>query len=104
MTRVPSFSLAETQKIEFSKIPIMLANNGPATQMKLNEPRPNDIGILALEAYIPKRYVSQSDLEEFDGVSSGKYTIGLGQTNMAVLDDRHDINSISLSGMRYTFL
>jgi hydroxymethylglutaryl-CoA synthase len=32
--------------------------------------------------------VEQSELEKFDGVSSGKYTIGLGQTKMAFCDDR----------------
>lgn len=36
-------------------------------------------------------------LEQFDGVSSGKYTIGLGQTNMAFCGDREDINSICLT-------
>jgi hydroxymethylglutaryl-CoA synthase len=28
------------------------------------------------------------DLEKFDGVSQGKYTIGLGQTKMSFCDDR----------------
>lgn len=32
--------------------------------------------------------VDQSELEKFDGVSSGKYTIGLGQTKMSFCDDR----------------
>lgn len=34
------------------------------------------------------QYVEQSELEKFDGVSSGKYTIGLGQTKMSFCDDR----------------
>lgn len=34
------------------------------------------------------QYVEQSELEKFDGVSSGKYTIGLGQTKMTFCDDR----------------
>ena len=38
-------------------------------------PKPN-VGILAMDAYFPGRYVSQDDLEQADGVSSGKYTIG----------------------------
>jgi hydroxymethylglutaryl-CoA synthase len=38
-----------------------------------------NIGILALETYFPPTYVSQQDLEQFDKVSKGKYTIGLGQ-------------------------
>jgi len=32
--------------------------------------------------------VEQSELEKFDGVSAGKYTIGLGQTRMSFCDDR----------------
>jgi hydroxymethylglutaryl-CoA synthase len=32
--------------------------------------------------------VDQSELEKFDGVSQGKYTIGLGQTKMSFCDDR----------------
>jgi hypothetical protein len=32
--------------------------------------------------------VEQSELEKFDGVSTGKYTIGLGQTKMSFCDDR----------------
>jgi hypothetical protein len=34
-------------------------------------------GIHGIEIYFPKTYVSQSALEEFDGIPSGKYTIGL---------------------------
>ena len=32
--------------------------------------------------------VDQTELEKFDGVSPGKYTIGLGQTKMSFCDDR----------------
>jgi 3-hydroxy-3-methylglutaryl CoA synthase len=32
--------------------------------------------------------VDQTELEKFDGVSQGKYTIGLGQTKMSFCDDR----------------
>lgn len=32
--------------------------------------------------------VDQSELEKFDGVAQGKYTIGLGQTKMSFCDDR----------------
>jgi hydroxymethylglutaryl-CoA synthase len=42
------------------------------------------------------RYVSQADLEESDGCA-GKYTIGLGQSNMAFSDDSEDIGSIFLT-------
>lgn len=34
------------------------------------------------------QYVEQSELEAADGVSMGKYTIGLGQTKMSICDDR----------------
>jgi hydroxymethylglutaryl-CoA synthase len=39
------------------------------------------------------QYVAQSDLEKFLGASTGKYTIGLGQTNMSFCDDREGMNS-----------
>lgn len=37
-------------------------------------------------------------MEAFDGVSAGKYTIGLGTERMAFCDDREDIHSMSLTG------
>ena len=40
--------------------------------------RPQNIGILAIEIYFPTTYVAQADLETFDKVGAGKYTIGLG--------------------------
>ena len=78
-------------------------------------PRPKDVGILAMEVYFPHRVcihllppvpiiltsfqcISEADLEVFDGVPSGKYTIGLGQEYMACCDDREDINSFALNG------
>ncbi|CAE7090669.1 unnamed protein product [Rhizoctonia solani] len=59
--------------------------------------RPINVGILAMEVYFPKRCVSEVDLETYDGVSAGKYTVGLGQEFMAYTDDREDINSFALS-------
>jgi len=50
-----------------------------------------------LEVYFPRRCISEEDLEVFDGVAKGKYTIGLGQEYMACTDDREDINSFALS-------
>jgi hypothetical protein len=50
-----------------------------------------DVGILAMEAYVPKRYVCQEELEAYDGVSRGKYTVGLGQREMAFVDDRYGV-------------
>ena len=61
------------------------------------KPRAYDVGLLATEIYFPNTFVSQSDLEVFNSVSKGKYTIGLGQTTMACLNDREDINSITLT-------
>lgn len=67
---------------------------------------PKNFGIIGMEMYIPKKvisltqFVDQAELEVFDGVSAGKYTIGLGQTRMSVCDDREDINSICLSAVK----
>ena len=41
------------------------------------------MGILGMEIYFPQTYVDQTDLEAHDGVSKGKYTIGLGQLAMS---------------------
>ncbi|KAH3903661.1 hydroxymethylglutaryl-CoA synthase SCDLUD_001309 [Saccharomycodes ludwigii] len=60
-------------------------------------PRPQNIGIKGIEIYIPSQCVNQAELEKYDGVSSGKYTIGLGQTNMAFVNDREDIYSMALT-------
>ncbi|ODM19209.1 Hydroxymethylglutaryl-CoA synthase [Aspergillus cristatus] len=59
--------------------------------------RPQNIGIKAIEVYFPRQCVDQAELEKHDGVSEGKYTIGLGQTKMSFCDDREDIYSISLT-------
>ncbi|KAG8169443.1 hypothetical protein KVR01_000188 [Diaporthe batatas] len=61
--------------------------------------RPQNIGVKAIEVYFPSQYVEQSELEQFDGVSAGKYTIGLGQTKMAFCDDREDIYSFALTAV-----
>lgn len=58
---------------------------------------PNDVGIIAIEVYFPSQYVDQSELEDFDGVSKGKYTIGLGQDKMGFCSDIEDINSLCLT-------
>jgi hydroxymethylglutaryl-CoA synthase len=41
----------------------------------------------------------QSKLEAFDGVGSGKYTMGLGQLRQAFVDDREDVNSIAMNAV-----
>ncbi|XP_014674710.1 PREDICTED: hydroxymethylglutaryl-CoA synthase 1-like isoform X2 [Priapulus caudatus] len=58
---------------------------------------PKDVGIIALEIYFPSQYVDQSELEDFDGVSKGKYTIGLGQSKMGFCSDREDVQSLCLT-------
>ncbi|KAM0750580.1 hydroxymethylglutaryl-CoA synthase [Meredithblackwellia eburnea MCA 4105] len=59
--------------------------------------RPKNVGIHAIDLYFPKRCISETDLETFDGVSAGKYTIGLGVEKMAFCDDREDISSFLLN-------
>uniref|UniRef100_T1H0D5 Hydroxymethylglutaryl-CoA synthase n=1 Tax=Megaselia scalaris TaxID=36166 RepID=T1H0D5_MEGSC len=58
---------------------------------------PENVGILALDIIFPSQYVDQTELEEFDGASSGKYTIGLGQSKMGFCSDREDVNSLCLT-------
>jgi hydroxymethylglutaryl-CoA synthase len=49
--------------------------------------------------------VLQGELEEYDGVSSGKYTIGLGQTKMGFCTDREDVHSLCLTVVtRYPYI
>ena len=62
--------------------------------------RPQNIGILGMEIYFPPTYVDQGDLEAFDKVGKGKYTIGLGQLAMSFVQDREDVNSISLTALK----
>jgi len=61
---------------------------------------PDDVGIISMEVYFPSQYVDQSELEAFDGVSQGKYTIGLGQSQMGFCSDREDINSLCLTAVQ----
>ena len=54
---------------------------------KVDEGPPENVGILALEPYFPSTYLEQSELEAHNGVSAGKYTIGLGQAQMSLCTD-----------------
>nr|BAM38487.2 3-hydroxy-3-methylglutaryl coenzyme A synthase-2 [Nasutitermes takasagoensis] len=58
---------------------------------------PEDVGIIAIELIFPSQYVEQSELEIYDNVSAGKYTVGLGQGKMGFCTDREDINSLCLT-------
>jgi hydroxymethylglutaryl-CoA synthase len=42
----------------------------------------DNVGIIAMEMYFPRTYVDQAELEQFDHVDTGKYTIGLGLKHM----------------------
>ncbi|KAJ7908912.1 hydroxymethylglutaryl-coenzyme A synthase N terminal-domain-containing protein [Mycena leptocephala] len=53
----------------------------------------------AIESPRPKDCISEAELEEYDSVSKGKYTIGLGEQYMAWPDDREDINSFALNAV-----
>jgi hydroxymethylglutaryl-CoA synthase len=64
--------------------------------MKMGE-WPTDVGIVALELFFPSQYVEQNELEAYDKVSAGKYTVGLGQARMGFCTDREDINSLCLT-------
>uniref|UniRef100_A0A8D8YGF7 Hydroxymethylglutaryl-CoA synthase n=1 Tax=Cacopsylla melanoneura TaxID=428564 RepID=A0A8D8YGF7_9HEMI len=58
---------------------------------------PENVGILGIEFYFPSQYVDQTELEAYDKVSAGKYTVGLGQAKMGFCSDLEDINSICLT-------
>ncbi|GAA6007870.1 hypothetical protein JCM10207_004907 [Rhodosporidiobolus poonsookiae] len=62
--------------------------------------RPQNVGIHAIDLYFPLRCIDEADLERFDGVPAGKYTIGLGAERMAFCDDREDINSFLLTATK----
>ncbi|GAA5970825.1 hypothetical protein JCM11641_004468 [Rhodosporidiobolus odoratus] len=59
--------------------------------------RPQNVGVHGIDLYFPLRCIDEADLERFDGVAAGKYTIGLGAEKMAFCDDREDINSFLLT-------
>jgi hydroxymethylglutaryl-CoA synthase len=56
-----------------------------------------DVGVLAMDIYFPPTCVLQEELETHDGVSKGKYTIGLGQDSMAFCTEVEDVISMSLT-------
>lgn len=56
-----------------------------------------NVGILAIDVYTPSTFISQSELEDFSGVSKGKYTLGLGQEGLGFCGDAEDVNSLALT-------
>ncbi|KAM5201494.1 hydroxymethylglutaryl-CoA synthase, mitochondrial [Hipposideros larvatus] len=69
----------------------------PAAPLAKTDTWPKDVGILALEIYFPAQYVDQTDLEKYNNVGTGKYTVGLGQTRMGFCSVQEDINSLCLT-------
>lgn len=64
-----------------------------------SKPDLSKFGIVHFSVYVPRLAVSQADLEVFDNASSGKYTIGLGQSFMSFVSDREDVISIALTAV-----
>ena len=60
---------------------------------------PRDVGIHAMDIYFPSTFVSQSALEQYNGVPAGKYTLGLGQLGLAFVNDREDVYSMALTAV-----
>lgn len=58
---------------------------------------PDNVGILGMEVYFPKTCVNQTELEKYDKVGAGKYTVGLGLSHMGFCGDLEDINSLCLT-------
>ncbi|CAJ0929675.1 unnamed protein product, partial [Mesorhabditis belari] len=58
---------------------------------------PENVGIRGIEVYYPRLAVRQDQLEKSDAASTGKYTIGLGQNQMAFFADQEDVVSIALT-------
>lgn len=73
--------------------------NGAQNGHQKERSHAKDVGIVAMELYFPSTYVEQSELEVFDGISAGKYTIGHGQERMGFCTDREDIVSFCLTAV-----
>jgi len=94
LQRHPSFGRKNSKNNATKKIP----TSSPKTKAAA-APRGNgkNVGILALEVYTPRTYISQTALEEHSGVSAGRYTLGLGQEGLAITGDAEDVNSMALT-------
>lgn len=77
--------------------PTHSAGTLPLPSASPREQRQSNVGILRIAIYFPRCAVAQEKLELFDGVSSGKYTIGLGQSYMSFVTDCEDVISLSLT-------
>ncbi|XP_039340469.1 hydroxymethylglutaryl-CoA synthase, mitochondrial isoform X2 [Mauremys reevesii] len=85
----PAHLTAATQQASFSTVSV--------EHLSRSDSWPKDVGILALEVYFPSQYVEQVELEKYDGVEAGKYTLGLGQKQMGFCSAHEDINSLCLT-------
>jgi len=56
-------------------------------------------GICSMEVHFPQTFVSQEELEKYDNVKPGKYTLGLGQSRMAFTTEREDVCSLALTAV-----
>lgn len=66
----------------------------------MSEPTQGQYGIVALEVYIPKLYINQSEFEEVKGIPKGKIQIGLGQEQMSFVSHLEDVNSMALTVLK----
>ncbi|KAM6530085.1 hypothetical protein FALCPG4_008210 [Fusarium falciforme] len=60
---------------------------------------PQNVGIKAMEIYVPPQCLDQTLFEKHQGVSAGKYTIGLGLQYMNFCTDREDVCSLALTAV-----
>lgn len=65
----------------------------------VDRPTLTQVGICAMSVYIPRTAVAHVDLEIFDKVPTGKYTLGLGQRFMSFVTDREDVVSLALTAV-----
>ncbi|WFD34590.1 hydroxymethylglutaryl-CoA synthase [Malassezia cuniculi] len=93
--RVPSDRVANTRVPSGSGT--MIAGRVPSSSRATNNSRAPSASIQSRTTQTRPRCISEDELEDFDGVSKGKYTIGFGQKFMAFTDDREDINSFALT-------
>ena len=70
----------------------------PADGTVSPSPFTQDVGIHALEVYIPAAFVEQTAMEKANGCP-GKYTRGLGQERMVAVADDQDVVSLSLTAL-----
>ena len=59
-----------------------------------------EYGIVGMELYIPKLFISQEEFESAKNISKGKITKGLGQDEMSFVSELEDVNSMALTVMK----